>query len=138
MRLWWLIRWIEEADERKQYKGLPRGCWHCEVLGLCRRPKEEGWKCYNGCMLINFELEEKYRGLPKGCWRCKYLKECRRPKEEGWKCYNGCRIINEKRKRENGNESGKNEKLQYLLNLNDLTAYKVAQKLGYKDPSRVY
>ena len=32
----------------------------------------------------------------------------------------------------------KNEKLQYLLNLNGLTAYKVAQKLGYKDPSRVY
>lgn len=32
----------------------------------------------------------------------------------------------------------KNEKLLYLLNLNDLTAYKVAQKLGYKDPSRVY
>ena len=58
-------------------------------------------------MLINFELAEKYEGLPKGCWRCRYLKECRRPKEEGWKCYNGCRIINEKRKRENGNESGK-------------------------------
>lgn len=96
MRLWWLIRWIQESDERKMYKGLPRGCWHCEVLGLCRRPKEEGWKCYNGCMLINFELEEKYRGLPKGCWRCKYLKECRRPKEEGWKCYDGCRIIKEK------------------------------------------
>lgn len=53
MRLWWLIRWIEEAEERKIYKGLPRGCWHCEVLGLCRRPKEEGWKCYSGCMLIN-------------------------------------------------------------------------------------
>ena len=96
MRLWWLIRWIQESDERKMYKGLPRGCWRCEVLGLCRRPKEEGWKCYNGCMLINFELAEKYEGLPKGCWRCKYLKECRRPKEEGWKCYDGCRIIKEK------------------------------------------
>ena len=31
----------------------------------------------------------------------------------------------------------KNEKLQYLLNLNDLTAYKVAQKLGYFDVSNV-
>lgn len=103
MRLWRLIRWIEESDEKKMYKGLPRGCWHCEVLGLCRRPKEEGWKCYNGCMLINFELEEKYEGLPKGCWRCKYLTECRRPKEEGWKCYDGCRIIKEKRRiRKNG------------------------------------
>ena len=35
-------------------------------------------------------------------------------------------------------ESGKNEKLLYLLNLNGLTAYKVAKLLGYKDSSRVY
>ena len=34
------------------YKGLLRGCWHCEVLGLCRSPKEEGWRCYNGCRVI--------------------------------------------------------------------------------------
>jgi len=53
MRFWRLIRWIEEFDKRKEYKGLPRGCWGCEVLGLCRRPKEEGWKCYNGCRIIN-------------------------------------------------------------------------------------
>ena len=97
---YWFIRWLLESDERRQYKGLPRGCWHCEVLGLCRRPKEEGWGCYNGCMLINFELEEKYRGLPKGCWRCRYLTECRWPKEEGWKCYNGCRVIKEKEEKE--------------------------------------
>lgn len=32
----------------------------------------------------------------------------------------------------------KNEKLLYLLNLNGLTAYKVAELLGYKDASRVY
>lgn len=32
----------------------------------------------------------------------------------------------------------KNEKLLYLLNLNGLTAYKVAELLGYKDSSRVY
>ena len=32
----------------------------------------------------------------------------------------------------------KNEKLLYLLNLNGLTAYKVAKLLGYKDSSRVY
>ena len=79
------------------YKGLPRGCWHCEVLGLCRRPKEEGWKCYNGCMVLNWENERKYEGLPRGCWSCKYLTECRRPKEAGWKCYNGCRVINERK-----------------------------------------
>ena len=108
MRLWWLIRWIEESDDRKRYKGLPRGCWHCEVLGLCRRPKEEGWKCYSGCMLINLELEEKYRGLPSGCWRCKYLLECRRPKEEGWKCYDGCRIIKEKQRLSKNGGRGRN------------------------------
>lgn len=52
MRLWWLIRWIEEAEERKIYKGLPRGCRHCKYLLECRRPKEEGWKCYDGCRII--------------------------------------------------------------------------------------
>lgn len=92
----WFIRWLFEFGDRKKYKGLPRGCWNCEVLGLCRRPKEEGWKCYDGCMLINSELAYKYEGLPKGCWRCQYLTECRRPKEEGWKCYNGCRVIKER------------------------------------------
>lgn len=96
----WFIRWLFEYGDRKKYKGLPHGCWNCEVLGLCRRPKEEGWKCYEGCMLINFELERKYEGLPKGCWRCRYLTECRRPKEEGWKCYNGCRVIKERDEQE--------------------------------------
>ena len=96
----WFIRWLYEYGDRKKYKGLPRGCWNCEVLGLCRRPKEEGWKCYDGCMLINAELAYKYEGLPKGCWRCQYLTECRRPKEEGWKCYNGCRVIKEKEEKE--------------------------------------
>lgn len=96
----WFMRWLLEYDERKKYKGLPRGCWHCEVLGLCRRPKEEGWGCYDGCMLINSELAYKYEGLPKGCWRCKYLEKCRRPKEEGWKCYNGCIVIKERDEQE--------------------------------------
>lgn len=73
-------------EDKKRYEGLPYNCWHCELLGICRRKKEENWKCYNGCMLLN----EKYKGLPKGCWNCKYLSECRRPKEENWKCYNGC------------------------------------------------
>jgi hypothetical protein len=104
MLIWHFFRWLEEAGERREYKGLPRGCWHCEVLGLCRRPKEEGWKCYNGCMILNYQYEEKYKGLPKGCWRCKYLEKCRRPKEEGWKCYDGCRIIKKKQKKENKNK----------------------------------
>ena len=88
--------WLFELPDIIRYWGLPRGCWHCEVLGMCRRPKKEGWKCYNGCMVLNWENESKYEGLPRGCWNCKYLTECRRPKEEGWKCYNGCRVIKEK------------------------------------------
>ena len=104
MLVWRFFRWIEEIPERRMYQGLPRGCWHCEVLGLCRRPKEEGWKCYNGCLVINWENERKYEGLPKGCWHCEYLQECREPKEEGWKCHNGCRKIEEKRMKEIGRE----------------------------------
>ena len=53
MLVWHFFRWLEEIPERRIYKGLPRGCWHCELLGICRRPKEEGWKCYNGCRKIN-------------------------------------------------------------------------------------
>lgn len=102
MLVWRFFRWLEGFIE---YGNLPYRCQQCELLGLCRRPRKEGWKCYNGCMLLNMELEEKYEGLPKGCWRCKYLEECRRPKEEGWKCYNGCRIIKEREKHEKkGNE----------------------------------
>lgn len=98
MYVWRFFRWLEEIPDRQTYRGLPRGCWHCEVLGLCRRPKEEGWKCYNGCMVMNWSNERKYEGLPKGCWNCEYLSDCRRPKKEGWKCYNGCRKIDAKRK----------------------------------------
>ena len=80
------------APDYWKYKGLPYGCRHCELLGICRRKKDEGWKCYNGCMLLN----EKYEGLPKGCWNCEYLTDCREPKENGWKCRNGCRKIRER------------------------------------------
>ena len=43
----------EYREEQKKYEGLPKGCWHCELLGICRRPKEQGWKCYQGCMILN-------------------------------------------------------------------------------------
>ncbi len=85
-------RWLSEMQEK--YEGLPRGCWDCELLGMCRRPKEQNWKCYDGCMLIN----QKYDGLPRRCQRCELLETCRRPKEQGWKCYNGCIIINQQKK----------------------------------------
>ena len=102
----WLKLWFDFLDtilgsqyqeEKKEYEGLPYGCWHCEVLGMCRRPKEQGWKCYNGCMLKG--------GLPYGCIKCEYLKECRRPEEQGWKCYNGCIKINMKREEEEEKEA---------------------------------
>ena len=61
--MWRYYRWLFELPDIIRYWGLPRGCWHCEVLGLCRRPKKEGWKCYNGCMVLNWENERKYEGL---------------------------------------------------------------------------
>ena len=36
----------------EKYRGLPKGCWRCKYLNECRRPKEEGWKCYDGCRII--------------------------------------------------------------------------------------
>ena len=32
---------------------LPKRCRTCELLGICRHKREEQWKCYNGCMLLN-------------------------------------------------------------------------------------
>ena len=93
MLIWPFFRFLREIPDIIECWGLPRSCRYCELLGLCRRPKEEGWKCYDGCMILN----EKFEGLPRRCWHCEYLKECRRPKEEGWKCYDGCRVIKEKR-----------------------------------------
>ena len=43
----------EYREKQKKYEGLPKGCWHCELLGICRRPKEQGWKCFHGCMILN-------------------------------------------------------------------------------------
>ena len=51
--------WEEKEKERKEHEGLPKGCWHCELLGICRRPKEQGWKCYRGCLILN---EQRERG----------------------------------------------------------------------------
>ena len=94
-RTWFDILW--EIPDKITYWGLPRGCWHCEVLGLCRLPKNQGWKCHGGCLILDQEKERKYQGLPRGCWDCAYLSQCRRPKEEDWRCYNGCRKIKERR-----------------------------------------
>ena len=53
--------WLFDLPDIIRYWGLPRGCWHCEVLGICRRPKKEGWKCYNGCIKINIKRAEEQR-----------------------------------------------------------------------------
>ena len=61
--------WLFELPDIIRYWGLPRGCWHCEVLGMCRRPKEEGWKCYNGCRVIKEkerQAEKKQRRTRNG------------------------------------------------------------------------
>lgn len=34
------------------YYKLPERCRGCELLGICRRKRDEAWKCYNGCMLM--------------------------------------------------------------------------------------
>ena len=62
MLVWPFFRWLEEIPERRMYRGLPRGCWNCKYLTECRRPKEEGWKCYNGCRVIK-EKREKLDSL---------------------------------------------------------------------------
>ena len=62
MLVWPFFRWLEELPDSIRYWGLPRGCRYCELLGICRRPKEEGWKCYNGCRKIK-EREERERKL---------------------------------------------------------------------------
>lgn len=101
---YWLIRFLRDWPYSWEYRGLPRGCWHCEVLGMCRRRNDNGtWgDCFKGCLVLNWSREREFEGLPRGCWNCEYLTECRRPKEEGWKCYNGCRKIKEREQREQG------------------------------------
>ena len=52
-------------EDKKEYEGLPYGSWHCEILGICRRKKEEGWKCYRGCMILNAERERNKKEQDK-------------------------------------------------------------------------
>lgn len=40
---------------------LPKRCRTCELLGICRHKREEQWKCYNGCMLLNKQTMGKER-----------------------------------------------------------------------------
>lgn len=38
---------------------LPKRCRDCELLGICRHKREEQWKCYNGCMLLNKNNDDR-------------------------------------------------------------------------------
>lgn len=40
------------------FKGLPKTCWHCEVLGMCRLPKKEGWKFREGSCYLGEDIAE--------------------------------------------------------------------------------
>ena len=49
------LEWLF-ADKRtkKMLECVPRGCRHCEILGICR-DEENDWKCRNGCQFIKKE-----------------------------------------------------------------------------------
>ena len=49
-----LTGWIE-------FMGLPKTCWYCECLGLCRKPKKEGWEFINGSCYVGEDIEEHPR-----------------------------------------------------------------------------
>lgn len=51
--------WLKYGSEAKEYKGLPQGCWYCELLGICRKPKENGWVCINGCVILGHTRNNK-------------------------------------------------------------------------------
>ena len=53
------------SELEEKYEGLPKGCWRCKYLEECRRPKEEGWKCYNGCRIIKERENQTTKGKEK-------------------------------------------------------------------------
>lgn len=57
------------------FKGLPNTCWHCEVLGMCRHPKKEGWKFREGSCYLGEGIEELPRKAEqkKGEKKGKYI-----------------------------------------------------------------
>ena len=93
-----LRNYFSELSEEISLLRCPRGCRVCELLGICRS-RENGWKCHDGCMILNAERARMYEGLPRRCWECRYIKKCRARKEEGWKCNDGCIITKRKHKR---------------------------------------
>lgn len=54
--LWFdFFEWLfADKEKRKKWKYLPKYCWDCELLGICR-DRDNNWKCHNGCMFINSE-----------------------------------------------------------------------------------
>lgn len=56
-----IINAIRRRIEDRKWGGLPYRCRGCEILGICRRPQSEGWKCYHGCILLNQQREREKR-----------------------------------------------------------------------------
>ena len=49
------FEWLfADKRTRRMLKLVPRGCVHCEILGICR-DEENDWKCRNGCQFIEKE-----------------------------------------------------------------------------------
>ena len=52
-----MLQWLYESTVPKEIrKNVPRGCWNCEILGICRdrtqRDEKGYWKCRGGCEVI--------------------------------------------------------------------------------------
>ena len=50
-----IFEWLFADKEKRDYLDhVPRYCRQCELLGICR-DKNNRWKCYHGCMVLNSE-----------------------------------------------------------------------------------
>ena len=54
---WKNIRAIEHWEAHIK-RNVPRNCFHCELLGICRN-LEGDFKCRHGCLVLNAERKNK-------------------------------------------------------------------------------
>lgn len=50
--------WLMERREARIKRAVPRNCFHCELLGLCR-DETNNWKCKHGCLVLNAERQKR-------------------------------------------------------------------------------
>ena len=55
-----LERLFADKEKREYLDNIPPYCRQCELLGICR-DKNNHWKCFHGCMVLNSE-HKKYGG----------------------------------------------------------------------------